>query len=87
MLFTWGVAIVSALIATFSRKAPKVLSIILGVILAQGLMFVGGHMLHLSFGPIIDLGGTATPIVTDIILALIGAFLGAFLAKAFRRGR
>ncbi|ARU61921.1 hypothetical protein CBW65_13420 [Tumebacillus avium] len=87
MLFTWGVAIISALIATFSLKAPRVLSIILGVILAQGLMFAGGHMLHLDFGPIIDIGGTSTPVVTDIVLALVGAFLGAFLTKAFRRGR
>ncbi len=87
MLFTWGVAIICALIATILLKAPKLFSILFGVILAQGLMFVGGHMLKLYVGPIIEIGGTSTPVLTDIVLALIGAFLGAFAAKALRRGR
>jgi hypothetical protein len=87
MLFTWSVAIISALIATFSLKAPKVLSIIAGAILAQGLMFVGGHLLNLYYGPIVEVGGTATPVLTDLVLALIGAFLGAFLARVLRKGR
>ncbi|HEU4964804.1 MAG TPA: hypothetical protein VFV52_13240 [Bacilli bacterium] len=87
MAFTWGLSLVAALLATALLKAPRWLSIILGLILAQGLMFVSVHQLGWMYGPMVDMGGTVTPVVMDIIVALVGAFVGAALARAFRRGR
>jgi glycopeptide antibiotics resistance protein len=57
------------------------------LILAQGFMFVSAHQLRLFYGPIVDFGGTSTPVVVDVVAALLGAFLGAVLARLFRRGR
>jgi hypothetical protein len=87
MAFTWGLSLVFAIVATLWLRAGKVLGIILGLILAQGLMFVGAHLLHIWYGPVVNMGGTETPVVTDIVLALIGALLGAWIARAFRRNR
>lgn len=87
MAFTWGLSLVAALIATAVLKAPRWLSLILGLILAQGFMFVAVHNLGWFYGPVVDLGGTPTPILVDIAVALVGAFLGAALAKLIRRGR
>jgi hypothetical protein len=85
MLFTWSLALASAVLATRVLKANRLFGIIFGVLLAQGLMFVGGHFLGLNFGPMVDIGGTTTPVLVDVVLALIGGFLGALLAKAVRR--
>lgn len=85
MAFTWLLSIIAALIATFSLRAARVWGIILGVIVAQGFMFAGAHLLGLAIGPQVNIGGTPAYVVTDIILALVGAFLVAALVRAFRR--
>lgn len=84
-LFTWVLSIVLAIVATSILKAPRVLGIILGAILAQGVMFLGVHVLNLWFGPTISIGGTQIPILANIITALIGALIGAAIARAIKR--
>ncbi|MGZ4135027.1 MAG: hypothetical protein ACXVC1_06655 [Tumebacillaceae bacterium] len=84
-IFTWVLSIVLAIVATFLLKAPRVLGIILGAILAQGFMFLGVHLLNLQFGPMITVGGSQLPILANIITALIGALIGAAIARAIKR--
>jgi hypothetical protein len=85
MAFTWGMAILSGIIGTFALGRKRLWGIILGALVAQALMFIGGHMLHISFGPVVDMGGTATPVLVDIVMALIGGFIGAAIAGKVRR--
>jgi hypothetical protein len=87
MAFTWGLSILVAIIATMLLRAPRVLGIVFGILLAQGLMFIGGHQLGLAFGPVVDLGGTETYVLVNILMALIGGFVGAGLARMIRKSR
>jgi hypothetical protein len=87
MAFTWTLSLVAAVLATLWLKAPRVLGIVFGALLAQGLMFVGGHQLGIAIGPTVNLGGTETYIVVNIVMALIGGFLGAGLARLIRKNK
>ena len=86
MAFTWGLSLLCAVLVTSILKANKLLGIILGVIFAQGLMFVAVHMFGWTAGPVVNMGGTYTPILMDIVFAVIGALIGALIARAIRRG-
>lgn len=85
MAFTWGVSLIAGILLTLLlRPARKGIGIILGTIFANGILFVGAHVLGLSFGPMIDMGGNQTPVLVDIIFALIGALIGVGIARAFK---
>lgn len=87
MAFTWTLSIVCGILAIFLVKAPKVLGFILGLVLAQGFMFVGAHLLKWDFGPAVNIGGTEAYILVDVILALVGGLLGAWISKLFRKNK
>lgn len=85
MAFTWGVSLAAGILATLLlRPSRKGIAIILGTLFANGLLFVGAHLLKLSFGPLIELDGNVTPVAVDIVFALIGAVIGVLIAKAFK---
>ncbi len=87
MAFTWGLSLLAGVLATLLMKAPRLLGIVFGVLLAQGLMFVGGHQLGLAFGPSVNLGGTETFILVNILMAAIGGIVGAALARLIKKPR
>jgi hypothetical protein len=86
-LFTWGLSLIAAVIVTSVMPVKRLWGIIFGLILAQGMMFVGTHLLGLNFGPIVNIGGTMTPILVDFVMAAIGALLGGALARLVSRSR
>lgn len=87
MAFTWSLSIIAAVLAVMLLKAPRVLGIVFGALLAQGLMFVGGHQLGLAFGPMFNIGGTDTFVLVNLLMALVGGFLGAALARLIKKPR
>ena len=87
MAFLLGLSLLAAAIMTSLLKASRLWGIVLGTIFAMGLMFVGGHLLGWNAGPVVNMGGTNTYIVMDIVYAVIGALIGVSIARAIRRGR
>ncbi|MCX7572164.1 hypothetical protein OS242_19760 [Tumebacillus sp. DT12] len=86
-LFTWGLSLVAAGIVTTLMRVNRLWGIIFGAILAQGLMFVGTHLLGISFGPVVEIGGTYTPVLVNVVFAVVGALLGGALARIVSRRR
>jgi len=87
MAFLWGLSLLAAVLMTSLLQANKLWGILLGTLFSLALIFVGGHVMGLSFGPVVNIGGTETSILANIVLAVIGALIGAGIARAIRRGR